>query len=137
MFCPSAVKRAKSTLPRRNVTRTWVADAVALAVEPTRRPVQKAAAPRSMAAATMAAALRAPRDRAADAAAPVDNPDVPDRDSRSNARSWADWNRRSGFFSRQWRTMRSRPGEIAWFVTERSGGSSFRIADMVSAAESP
>ena len=26
---------------------------------------------------------------------------------------------------------------MLWFVTERSGGSSFRIADIVSAAESP
>ena len=56
---------------------------------------------------------------------------------RSKARSCAEWKRCSGFFSRQWRTMRSRPGEMFWFVTERSGGSSFRIADIVSAAESP
>ena len=33
--------------------------------------------------------------------------------------------------------MRSRPGETFWLVTERSGGSSLRIADIVSAAESP
>ena len=49
----------------------------------------------------------------------------------------ADWNLRSGFFSRQWRTIRSRPGEMFWFVTERSGGSSRRIAAIVSPAESP
>jgi hypothetical protein len=51
--------------------------------------------------------------------------------------SEADWNRRSGFFSRQWRTIRSRPGETFWFVTESSGGSSLRIAAIVSPAESP
>jgi hypothetical protein len=36
----------------------------------------------------------------------------PDSASRSKATSEADWNRRSGFFSRQWRTIRSRPGEM-------------------------
>ena len=40
--------------------------------------------------------------------------------------SCADWKRCSGFFSRQWRTIRSRPGETFWFVTERSGGSSLQ-----------
>jgi len=53
------------------------------------------------------------------------------------ARSRADWNRCSGFFSRQCRTIRSIPGGTFWFVREMSGGSSFRIADIVSAAESP
>ena len=33
--------------------------------------------------------------------------------------------------------MRSRPGGMFWLVMDRSGGSSFRIADIVSAAESP
>jgi hypothetical protein len=33
--------------------------------------------------------------------------------------------------------MRSRPGEIDRFVADRSGGSSRRIADIVSAEESP
>ena len=64
-------------------------------------------------------------------------PKTPDTASRSNARSCAEWKRCSGFFSMQCRTMRSRPGEMVWFVTERSGGSSLRIADIVSAAESP
>ena len=32
--------------------------------------------------------------------------------------------------------MRSMPGEMFWFVTERSAGSSFRIAAIVSPAES-
>src|SRR6266545_6547429 len=56
--------------------------------------------------------------------------------SRSKARSWAEWKRCSGFFSRQWRTIRSSPGEIFRLVSERSGGSSRRIADIVSAVES-
>jgi len=47
-----------------------------------------------------------------------------------------DWNLRSGFFSRQWRRMRSRPGLMFSLVTERSGGSSFKIAAIVSPAES-
>ena len=51
--------------------------------------------------------------------------------------SRADWNRSSGLFSRLWRTTRSSAGEIFWFVAESSAGSSRRIADIVSAAESP
>ena len=62
--------------------------------------------------------------------------EAPDSDSRSNARSCAEWNRSSGFFSRQWRTTRSSPGCTFLFVAERSGGSSRRIADIVSAAVS-
>ncbi len=56
---------------------------------------------------------------------------------RSKARSCAEWKRSSGFFSRQCRTMRSRPGWMFLLVAERSGGSSLRIADIESAAESP
>jgi len=63
--------------------------------------------------------------------------DASESDSRSKARSRADWNRCSGSFSRQWRTMRSRPGGIWRLVAERSGGSSFRIALIVSADVSP
>ncbi len=51
--------------------------------------------------------------------------------------SRADWKRSSGFFSRQWRTSRSRPGWISLFVWDRSGGSFVRIAVIVSAAVSP
>ncbi len=51
--------------------------------------------------------------------------------------SLEDWNLRSGFFSRQWRTIRSRPGEMFWLVTASSGGSSLRIDAIVSPAESP
>jgi len=59
-----------------------------------------------------------------------------DNARRSNARSCAEWNRSSGFFSRQWRITRSRPGWTFLFVAERSGGSSRRMADIVSAAVS-
>src|SRR6188768_94931 len=38
--------------------------------------------------------------------------DVADNESSANARSLADWKRRSGAFSRQRRTMRSRFGEM-------------------------
>jgi hypothetical protein len=51
--------------------------------------------------------------------------------------SRADWNRSCGFFSRQWLTIRSRAGGRLRFVAVRSGGSSFRIAFMVSTAEPP
>jgi hypothetical protein len=59
------------------------------------------------------------------------------RASRLKAMSLADWKRCAGFFSRQWRTIRSRAGGTLRAASESSGGSSFRIALMVSAAESP
>jgi hypothetical protein len=62
--------------------------------------------------------------------------DSPATADKSKARSWAEWKRCSGFFSRQWRTMRSSAGEMSPFAAERSGGSSLRIADIVSAEES-
>ena len=49
--------------------------------------------------------------------------------------SLADWNRLSGSFSRQCRTMWSRTGGTFRPDSESSGGSSLRIAAMVSAAE--
>ncbi len=61
----------------------------------------------------------------------------PETSSSANATSCAEWKRCSGLFSMQRRTIRSSPGETPWFVAERSGGSSRRIADIVSAAESP
>ena len=61
----------------------------------------------------------------------------PESCSRSKARSRADWKRSSGFFSRQWRTIRSRAGGRLRLVSLRSGGSSLRIAVIVSTAESP
>ena len=51
----------------------------------------------------------------------------------ANARSRADWNRCSGRFSRQCRTMRSSAVEIGSSRSSRSG-SAFRIAAIVSAA---
>ena len=63
--------------------------------------------------------------------------ETPERASRSKATSRADSNRSSGFFSRQWRTIRSSPGWMSLFVCERSGGSFDRIAVIVSAAVSP
>src|SRR6266705_551880 len=56
--------------------------------------------------------------------------------SRAKARSCADLNRSSGFFSRQCRTTRSSPGERLRLVSANSGGSSFTIAFIVSAADS-
>src|SRR5690349_9149281 len=56
---------------------------------------------------------------------------------RSKARSRADWKRSSGFFSRQWETIRSRPGGIWRPDWASSGGSSLRIAFIVSIAVSP
>ena len=120
-------------MPRRKVS--WRNDGVSNFT--VRRPRKKVAAiPASASAATRRSARRG-RDiatpfAAAAAAAGVD----PDSAWRSNARSCAEWKRSSGFFSRQWRTTRSRPGATFLFVAERSGGSSRRIADMVSAAVS-
>ena len=50
--------------------------------------------------------------------------------------SWADWNRLSRSFSRQCRTMWSRAGEMFRPDSVSSGGSSFRIAAIVSLAVS-
>src|SRR5215471_6985472 len=62
---------------------------------------------------------------------------APDKASIANARSLAEWNRSSGFFSRQCRNTRSRAGARFLLLSERSGGSSLRIALIVSAADSP
>src|SRR4051794_35403105 len=57
-----------------------------------------------------------------------------DNASSANARSLADWNRSSGFFSRQRWTTRSSAGGIAGVAADSGGGSSLRMADSVSAA---
>ncbi len=56
--------------------------------------------------------------------------------SMANARSRADWKRRSGIFSRQRRTTRSRAGVTAPADGSNSAGSSRRMAVMVSGAVS-
>src|SRR3954451_20836539 len=61
---------------------------------------------------------------------------TPDKASSAKARSLAEWKRSSRFFSRQRRTTRSRPELTELLVSERSGGSSRRIALIVSAIES-
>ena len=71
------------------------------------------------------------------AARETDSADSPESASRSKAMSRADWNRSPGVFSRQWPTIRSRAGGRLRFVSDRSGGSSLRIAFMVSTAEAP
>ena len=53
--------------------------------------------------------------------------------SKAKATSCADRKRSSGFFSRQWRTMRSRAGDTLASRFGNSGGSSFRMALIVSA----
>ena len=79
-----------------------------------------------------------PRRFAATARAlPSRAPESPERCSRSNAMSLAEWKRDSGFFSRQCCTMRSSAGETLRLVSLNSGGSSFKIALIVSAAVSP
>ncbi len=50
--------------------------------------------------------------------------------------SRADWKRRSRSFSRQCRTIRSRAGGMFLPEADSSGGSSFRIAAIVSLAVS-
>ena len=61
---------------------------------------------------------------------------VPESASSANATSRADWNRSTGFFSRQCRMMRSIAGDMAARVPVISGGSSLRTAVIVSAAVS-
>ena len=57
-------------------------------------------------------------------------------DSSAKARSWASRNRSPGFFSRQCWTIRCSAGEGAEPEAEISGGSSFRMAAMLSAVVS-
>ena len=52
--------------------------------------------------------------------------------SKANPRSRADWKRCSGFFSRQRCTIRSSAGGVAGAICEMPGGSSFRMAVIVS-----
>ena len=69
-------------------------------------------------------------------AAPLRDVPDPDSDPSANATSRAVWNRSAGFFSRQWRMMRSSAGEMSARVPVSSGGSSLRTAVIVSAAVS-
>jgi hypothetical protein len=50
--------------------------------------------------------------------------------------SRADWKRSAGFFSRQWRMIRSTPVPAPGLVCDSSAGSSLRMALVVSAAVS-
>src|SRR5262249_45247723 len=58
----------------------------------------------------------------------------PDKDSRPKAKSDVERKRWSGCFSRQRCTMSRSPSEIAGAISDREGGSSFRIAPIVSTA---
>ena len=60
-----------------------------------------------------------------------------DKLSRSNAKSRADWNRIAGSFSKQWWTIRSNPGDTCRLLSLNSGGSSFRMAFIVSTLDLP
>ena len=62
--------------------------------------------------------------------------EVPDSPSRAKARSRAFWIRSVRFFSRQRRMIRSIAGDTCAPETLSSGGSSFRIAFIVSTDES-
>jgi hypothetical protein len=61
-----------------------------------------------------------------------DDEEVPDSASKAKPRSRADWNRSRGFFSRQRRTIRSSDGDTGRPLRVNSGGSSLRMAFMVS-----
>jgi len=85
------------------------------------------------------------RDAAVAAARTAELASVPESELSANDRSLADWKRCSGVFSRQRRTMRSSAGETRRLAPEersdersddgvdKSGGSSFKTAVMVSA----
>src|SRR5580704_11620062 len=135
MVWPSGANRAEATCPPRKVRRVntgFEAGTVA-------RPAQNAAAAansRTGIAATNEARHRpilANRDAGTAFAELLSE----DKLSKSKARSRADWKRKLGSFSRQWRTIRSRPGETCRPVSVSSGGSSLRMAFMVSTLESP
>src|SRR5215471_17922805 len=59
------------------------------------------------------------------------------RASSAKLRSLADWNRCSGFFSKQRRTIRESIGEIFGLVSLTSGGSTVKIEFMTSTTDSP
>jgi len=80
--------------------------------------------------------FQAPAERGtSEATATAAEPVVPVAVSRAKARSRADWNRFSGFFSRQCRSTGTRAAASAP-IDEGSRGSSLRIAVIVSAAVS-
>src|SRR5208283_819010 len=60
-------------------------------------------------------------------------PELSDKASSAKAKSEADWKRCSGFFSRQRWTTRCRAGGRFVVTCEIAGGSSFRMAVIVSA----
>ena len=132
---PSGASAGERSIPGSDESRSKRRFGALTAFRPA-RPARKPAARRTAAAAAKAARRLTTREGAtpgAIARAPVSEV----RLSSAKARSPADWKRCSGAFSRQRRTMRSRPGGTFWFVRERSGGSSRRIAVMTSALESP
>src|SRR4029077_2356531 len=63
--------------------------------------------------------------------------EVAESERRWNARSRADWKRSSGFFSRQWSTIRLSAGVILGLEASKSAGSSLRMALAVSAGVGP
>ena len=63
--------------------------------------------------------------------------DCGDTPSSANRRSWVDWNRAPGFFSRQRSTIRVRPAGTFAVGPERLGVVSETIATITSACESP
>ena len=92
------------------------------------------------ASATAAAAIPIrPRRGGAGIASILTDDDAPvfDTASSAKARSRAEWKRSSRFFSRQRRTMRSNAGEAPLAAATISGGSSRRIALIVSTAVLP
>ena len=105
---PSGANRAEWRLPRRNVS--LLNETAGGWLRETRRPpAQKARAKRRAAANPMARRRRQadPSGRARTAPLAV----ALDREASANATSRAVWKRSSGFFSRQWRTMRSSAGD--------------------------
>src|SRR5208282_2491802 len=127
--------RADATQPPRNVSRVKTGFETGTVARP---PQNAAAATRRI---TGIATSNGVRRRAAGAAptaasTPAED-DTVESASRPNATSRAESKRSAGFFSRQWRTIRSIAGGTARFSSEISGGSSFRIALIASADVSP
>src|SRR5215467_12735406 len=87
--------------------------------------------------AAMAAASGSALGRVATCATDADLASADVKASSAKLRSLADWNRCSGFFSRQRRTILDSTGEIFGLVLVRSGGSTVRIEFITSTTDSP
>ena len=121
-------KRAEAIGPRRYVSR-WNVGNAGLAFQisrPARIPIARAPA------AATTTALAGNRDRILSVDGSPRAAETPDRASRSKARSWPNGTAARGSSRGSGARSAPSPGGTFWFRMEMSGGSSLRIADIVS-----